>query len=165
MSFSADQFRDVLRCFAAGVTVMTANRAGRIHGLTVSAFVSVSADPPLVAAVIHRDHGVHSLLEVGGASFAVNILSQEQTELSERFAFAPEDERFDGVAWTTAETGAPILTDALAWLDCRIEDRHLAGSHVIYVARVLAGEECRSGAGPLIYWDRAYRRIETRDPT
>lgn len=159
MTISTDQFRDLLRCFAAGVTVVTAGRGEQVHGLTVSAFASVSTDPPLVAVILGKSSAVHPLLADDGAPFAVNILTEDQAELSDRFAYAPEDERFAAGSWSTATTGAPILTDALAWLDCAVVDRHPAGTHVIYLGRVEAGRAARPEARPLVYWDRDYRRL------
>ena len=168
MTISSDQFRGLLRCFAAGVTVVTARRGERRHGLTVSSFASVSTDPPLVAVILGKSSSIHPLLADDGAgeppaAFAVNILAEDQAEISQRFAYAPEEERFAVRAgergWTSAATGAPILADALAWLDCAVVDRHPAGTHVIYVGRVEAGRVVRPEARPLVYWDRDYRRL------
>lgn len=161
MDVASDRFRDLLRCFAAGVTVVTAGRGERIRGLTVSSFASVSADPPLVTVIIAKSASISPFLAEVGATFAVNILGEDQRKLSDRFAYRPEEERFEAGSWTTAATGAPILADAVAWLDCTVEDRHPAGTHVIYVGRVVEGRVVRPAARPLIYWDRDYRRLAT----
>ncbi|MEE8525937.1 MAG: flavin reductase family protein [Thermoanaerobaculia bacterium] len=164
MTVAPDQFRDLLRCFAAGVTLVTTRDGDRVHGLTVSAFASVSAEPPLVAVIINRDHAIHPLLEARDAPFAVNVLAADQAKLSERFAFGPESERFAIGDWTTAATGAPVLSEAVAWLDCRVEDRHPAGTHVIYVGRVEDGAVPRSESPPLVYWNRGYHTVDPVEP-
>ncbi|MCZ7651433.1 MAG: flavin reductase family protein [Thermoanaerobaculia bacterium] len=159
MPIGPDQFKDALRHFASGVTILTI-RAGEVrHGLTVSAFASVSPEPPLVAVLVDQRHRGHRLLEEAGAAFAVNVLDESQAELADRFAWSREADRFAAGRWTEAVTGAPILEDALAWLDCRLVDRHAAGSHTIFVGEVLASAAGAGERGPLLYWNRAYRRI------
>ncbi len=153
-------YRAALGMFASGVTVVTIRAGDRVHGLTVSAFASVSPDPPLVAVMIDSRHTAHGLLEREGASFAVNILSQRQTAVSERFARLKEGDRFAGEPWTTAASGAPVLADAAAWLDCIVHDRARAGTHTIYIGKVLASNVPEPGGPPLVYWNRAYRRLE-----
>ncbi len=159
MAISAEDFRNALRNFPAGVTLVTLKSGDEIHGLTVSAFVSVSPDPPLIAVMIDHQHRAHHLLERAGAVFAVNILGEEQADLSERFAWKADGERFAAGRWETAVTGAPILADAIAWLDCTIFGRHAAGSHSLYIGEVQASGVPRPEAAPLIYWNRAYRAL------
>lgn len=159
MPVSADAFRDALRHFPAGVTLVTLRAGEEIHGLTVSAFVSVSPDPPLIAVIIDHKHRAHPLLEVPGAVFAVNILSAADQALSDRFAWGPDKERFAAGRWTTAVTGAPVLADAVAWLDCTIDSRHAAGTHTIYIGAVQASAVPRPDGAPLLYWNRDYRRL------
>jgi flavin reductase (DIM6/NTAB) family NADH-FMN oxidoreductase RutF len=160
MNVSADDFRDALRHFPAGVTIVTIKAGEQIHGLTVSAFASVSPDPPLVAIIIDQRHLAYQLLEQEGASFAVNILHQDQIDLSNRFAWVKDQERFSAGKWDRASTGAPILADALAWLDCTIHSRHIAGTHTIYIGLVEASNVPRPDESALIYWNQGYRRIE-----
>jgi flavin reductase (DIM6/NTAB) family NADH-FMN oxidoreductase RutF len=159
VSVSAAQYRDALRLFPAGVTVVTLRVGERVHGLTVSAFASVSPEPPLVAIMIDHEHGAHALLETPGAVFAVNVLGEDQRELSERFAWAPDDERFALGEWTAAVTGAPVLADALAWLDCTVHSRHVAGTHTLYIGLVEASATPRGEERPLVYWNRGYRGL------
>lgn len=156
----ADAFRDALRHFPAGVTLVTIRVGGVVHGLTVSAFASVSPDPPLVAVMIDHQHRAHALLQEPGAVFAVNVLGEEHAALSDRFAWTPEGtDRFAEGRWTSAATGAPVLEDAIAWLDCTLHSQHAAGTHTLYIGRVEASAVPRPGAPPLVYWNRDYRRL------
>lgn len=154
-----ETFKDALRHFASGVTIVTLRAGDRMHGLTVSAFASVSAEPPLIAVVINQGHQAHSLLAEEGASFAVNILGRDQEELSNRFAWLKDGDRFAAGDWQTAATGAPILADALVWLDCTIHSRVAAGTHTIFIGRVRAAGVPRPDEAPLVYWNRDYRQI------
>jgi flavin reductase (DIM6/NTAB) family NADH-FMN oxidoreductase RutF len=163
VSVEAPAYRDALRLFPAGVTVVTIRSGDVVHGLTVSAFASVSPEPPLVAILIDHKHWAHELLEAEGATFAVNILGEDQRALSDRFAWTPDDGRFAAGDWAAALTGAPILTDSLAWLDCSVFSKHAAGSHTLYIGRVEACAAPRPDALPLVYWNRDYRRL-ANDP-
>ena len=163
MAIGSEQYRAALRHFPAGVTIVTIRAGEEIHGLTVSAFASVSPEPPLVAVVIDHRHNATPLLERDGATFAVNVLAEDQVELSNRFAWVKDEDRFEAGDWGVAATGAPILRDALAWLDCRIHSRQPAGTHTIYVGEVLATSVPRGDEPPLIYWNRGYRKLQLRD--
>jgi flavin reductase (DIM6/NTAB) family NADH-FMN oxidoreductase RutF len=161
VSIDSEAYRDALRHFPAGVTVVTVRVGERIHGLTVSAFCSISPEPPLVAVVIDQRHTAYPLLECEDAVFAVSILAEEQYSFSDRFAWVKDEDRFDEGDWIEAATGAPILTDALAWLDCTVHARHPAGTHTIYVGEVQASAVVRPDEEPLVYWNRGYRKLET----
>ncbi len=162
MPITSDEFRDCLRHFPSGVTIVTIKSGEKVHGLTVSAFASVSPNPPLILIVIDHQHSAAPLLEKEGATFAVNILHRDQSELSNRFAWIKDEDRFKEGAWGTAATGAPVLNDALAWLDCTIYDRHVAGTHTIYVGEVQASRVHRPEKPPLVYWNRGYRHLELK---
>ena len=163
MPISSESFRDALRHFPAGVTVVTIRSGEFIHGLTVSAFASISPEPPLIMVIIDQRHSAYELLEEEGAVFAVNILHQSQMELSNRFAWLKDEDRFDAGEWITAKTGAPVLADALAWLDCTIAGRYIAGTHTIYIGEVQASGAPRPDQPPLVYWNRGYRHLLIRD--
>lgn len=160
MTISADAFRDVLRHFPSGVTVVTIQAPGAApHGLTVSAFASVTPTPPLILVSIdHRNTG-YTLLEREGATFAVNILAADQAEVSNRFAWVKDEDRFAGGQWTTAVTGAPVMADALAWADCTIHTRVTTGTHTIYIGEIQASSVPRPDELPLVYWNRTYRQL------
>ena len=161
MPITSESFRDVLRHFPSGVTVVTIKSptSEAVHGLTVSAFASVSPDPPLILVSIDHRATAYELLETAGATFAVNILAHDQMELSNRFAWLKDEDRFETGDWDTAATGAPVLRDALAWLDCTVYSRFSVGSHTIYIGEVQASGVGRPDVKPLVYWNRGYRQL------
>jgi flavin reductase (DIM6/NTAB) family NADH-FMN oxidoreductase RutF len=159
MTASSEDYRNALRHFPSGVTIVTMRAGEQRHGLTVSAFASVSPDPPLIVIMIDHRHRAHELMEMEDAVFAVNILAQGQEEISNRFAWLKDGDRFAEGDWREATTGAPVLNDALAWLDCTIHSRSSAGTHTIYVGEVQEVGVPRSDELPLVYWNRGYRLL------
>jgi flavin reductase (DIM6/NTAB) family NADH-FMN oxidoreductase RutF len=162
MPVSSEEYRDALRHFPAGVTIVTIKAGEEIHGLTVSAFASVSPEPPLIMVVIDHQHHAHELLQTAGAAFAVNILAMDQVELSNRFAWVKDEDRFQMGNWGTAVSGAPVLLDALAWLDCAVYAHYSAGTHTIYVGEIQASSVPRPEEPPLVYWNRGYRKLRLK---
>ena len=162
MPIPSEDYREALRHFPAGVTIVTLKAGDQIHGLTVSAFASVSPEPPLIMVIIDQRHSAYELLESEGAVFAVNILHEDQMDLSNRFAWLKDEDRFDAGDWETAVTGAPILKSALAWLDCTIYATYPAGTHTIYIGEVQASGVPRPDQPPLIYWNRGYRHLQLK---
>jgi flavin reductase (DIM6/NTAB) family NADH-FMN oxidoreductase RutF len=151
------EFRRVLGHWVTGVSVVTAQPAnGQPCGLTANAVCSVSLDPPLVLVCVEQTADSHDCIASAGA-FSVNVLRSEQEELARRFAAHDVTEKFKGVAYHAEATGAPILDDALAWVDCRTWATYEAGDHTIYIGRVLAGD-AREGA-PLLYYRGGYGRF------
>lgn len=157
MSIDADLFRAVLGRFATGVTIVTVRDGeGRDHGMTVSAFSSLSLDPPLVLVCIGNDATMASPMS-SAASFGVNVLSAGQEALSRRFA-GPIDDRFADVALARGSLGNVILDDVLASLECRVVARHPAGDHVVVIGEVDSGA-VRDGR-PLLYYRGGYAQLE-----
>jgi flavin reductase (DIM6/NTAB) family NADH-FMN oxidoreductase RutF len=157
MSIDPDLFRAVLGRFASGITIITVrDRDGRDHGMTVSAFASLSLDPPLVLVSIGNDATMAPVM-AEATSFAVNILSDQQEALSRRFA-GKLDDRFAGVPSTRSVHGDVLLDDVLASLECRIAARHPAGDHVIVIGEVEAGHA--RDARPLLYYRGGYAQLE-----
>jgi flavin reductase (DIM6/NTAB) family NADH-FMN oxidoreductase RutF len=146
--------------FASGVTVVTTAHEGQLRGVTVSAFASVSLDPPLVLVCIANESESKEWIAESGI-FAVNILSDEQEFLSERFAArAPlVNAHFDGVPYHTAITGSPILDGSIAWYDCRVEATHDGGDHTIFIGRVEAIGLGADGKLALGYFGNRYARV------
>ncbi len=158
MPITSEDFRNTLSQFPAGVTVVTVRAGEEVHGLTATAFASVSADPPLISIFVNQRGRAYPLLQRADAVFAVNFLREGHEEIADRFAFTKED-RFGVGTWTTAQTGAPVLADALAWLDCTVYSRFGAGDHSIYVGEVQATSVARPEEKPLLYWNRGYRNL------
>ena len=157
MSVDSAEFRRVLGHFVTGVTVLTTRDAtGAPAGLTVNAFASVSLEPPLVLVCVDRASDTHALIEAAGY-FAVNVLADGQERVSRRFAEGEGRTRFDGLAWRDEVTGAPVLDDALAWVDCRVRSTCDGGDHTIWIGQVLAGD-AREGV-PLLFYRGGYGRF------
>ena len=151
------RFRSVLSRFASGVTVVTAvDVKGVDHGITVSAFCSLSLEPPLVLVCIDHQTVMHGVM-AGGSAFAVNVLAMDQEELARKFS-DPDNDRFDGTSFTRGSNGAPALTGAAATLECATMDRFEGGDHTIFVGRVETAEP--SDAQPLLYYRGGYARLE-----
>lgn len=152
-----DTFRSVLGRFASGITIVTVrDRDGRDFGMTVSAFCSLSLDPPMVLVCIDRAASMYTML-LEHPRFAVNILSSEQEAASRRFA-DPESDRFDGLAYTRGESGAVLLSGALAHLECRVVAHHEGGDHTIFTAEVERAEPAHGR--PLLYYRGGYAQLE-----
>jgi flavin reductase (DIM6/NTAB) family NADH-FMN oxidoreductase RutF len=156
MPIEPESYRRVLRRRAASVMIVTMRVGEQRHGLTVMDFCSVSLEPPLVLISIGNDLRSHQLLQQARA-FAVNLLDENQQELSDRFAgrFPEVTERLAGLRYHEALTGAPILDDALGWLDCRVVNIVPGGDHTIYLGQVEAGDLLREGR-PLLYYNGDY---------
>ena len=150
-------FRAVLGRFASGVTVVTMrDAAGRDHGMTVSAFSSVSLDPPLVLVCIAKDATMFVAIP-DATHLAVNILAEGQEALSRRFS-SDVDDRFDGVGYVRGNAGSPLLDGTLAAVELRIEARVDAGDHVVLIGRV-EHTQVSEEAGPLLYYRGGYGRL------
>jgi len=157
MPISGDAFRQALSRWASGVTIVTAGDGQRVHGMTVSAFSSVSLDPPLVLICADKASITQEVIEAGG-NFAAHVLGRDQEDLSNRFASKKEEHRrFEGIDWELGASGAPILPGVIAVLECRVAAAHDAGDHVIYVGEVLASRVC--DGEPLVYCGGAYRSL------
>lgn len=153
-----DEFRDALGRFATGVTVITVQTAaGDVHGMTASAFCSVSLRPPLVLVCV--DHLAETYLHLRERrQFGVSILKEEQEALSEFFADPernPDAGYRLGIKYCPMKSGTPVLQNALGNLDCSIVSTHEAGDHTIFVGEVR--EISVSEGAPLLYFRGRYR--------
>ncbi len=157
MPVTENEFRNALSRFASGVTVIVSKDAEeRLHGITVSAFSSVSLSPPLVLICVEKTTGSHAALSTA-EHFTVNVLSSEQREVSEKFA-SWSLEKFDGVDMTMGELGLPMVNGCLANLECTMSRTIDAGDHSIFVGEV-AHAHIFDG-DPLIYFRSDYRGLE-----
>ena len=153
----AEAFKAAMRTWASGVTILTSVAEGQIHGMTVSAFSSVSAQPPLVLVCANQASFTHEVIESSGV-FGVNVLAAGQEEISNRFAMGDAAHRFEGVPWTAGSTGTPLLDGALCNLECRVRNSYCEGTHTIYIGEVM-DSRVREDAAPLVYFDGGYRSI------
>lgn len=157
MSLDPDAFRALMGRFATGVTVVTAVDAdGSPRGMTVSAFASVSLDPPLIVVCIDKTASMYDTL-FNGESFAVNILASTQEEIARRFA-ATGGQQFEGIGFTPGESGAPLLTDVLAYVECRRVSSAATGDHAVIVAETLNAS--LRDARPLLYYRGGFAQLE-----
>jgi flavin reductase (DIM6/NTAB) family NADH-FMN oxidoreductase RutF len=153
MPVTQDEFRAALGRFASGVTVVTTKDAtGRLHGITVSAFCSVSLAPPMVLICIEKQAGSHYAFEESNV-FIVNILREGEAVISEHFASLHPD-KFESIEHTTGIEGVPVIKNALASLECRVKFAYHGGDHSIFVGDV---EKVTVDDGrPLLYFHHEY---------
>ncbi len=158
MTVSADDFKNALQLWASGVTVVTTqSKKFGVQGMTVSAFSSVSVEPPQILVCINdRADTGDGIVE--SQCFAVNVLTTEQQDTSNQFAGgSSQQQRFADTDWSIGVTGAPLLNSSLMSLDCTVVEKVRAGTHWIIIGEVQACV-CRSGE-PLLYYRGAYRQL------
>ncbi len=147
-------FRQLLGRFVTGVTVLTArDTEGKPVGMTASSLASVSLTPPLVSVCIDLSASAYDTL-VEAEHFVVNVLAEDQEELSRRFAQPQAIQDFAGVGWHDVELGVPRLEGAVAYIECAREATWPGGDHTILLGRVVSGAV---GEGrPLVYYRGGY---------
>lgn len=157
MSITRDEFRAALGRFASGVTVVTTkDRTGRLHGITVSAFCSVSLEPPLILVCIDKRTGSHYAFEETD-TFVVNVLREDQQHYSDQFASHLPD-KFHGIEYLENADGLPMLKDALVNMQCRLVNSHDNGDHTIFVGEILKSHA--TDGKPLVYFHGNYRKLK-----
>jgi flavin reductase (DIM6/NTAB) family NADH-FMN oxidoreductase RutF len=154
--FDAQEFRRVMGLFATGVTVITTrDRKGNFYGLTANAVTSLSLVPPLVLVCIDRKAETFAHF-YDSKTFVVNILAEDQQQISARFAKSGGD-KFTGVPYRLGRLGTPVLDGAIGCVECRIVETLEGGDHVIHLGEV---EHAESGSGrPLLFFQGQYRQI------
>lgn len=158
MGVDAETFRQALAAWPSGVTIVTSRDGDHVHGMTVSAFCSVSLDPPLVLVCADKASNTLRLIERSKA-FSVSILSSAHQELSNRFASKRQEQsRFEGLVCRDGETGCPHIPGAIAALDCRVVNSVDAGDHVVCFGSV-EGVVLQEGDDPLLYYHARYRAL------
>jgi flavin reductase (DIM6/NTAB) family NADH-FMN oxidoreductase RutF len=158
LKISKDEFRAALGRFPSGVTVVTTiDSENRLHGITVSAFCSVSLEPPLILVCIDKEAGSHHAFEQSKA-FVVNILREDQQFLSDRFASQMPD-KFENVKYRAGIERLPVLEDVLVNLECRLVNAHDSGDHTIYIGEIVVATV--NDGKPLVYFRGEYRKLES----
>lgn len=153
------RFREVMGRFATGVTVVTLAHEDMLRGMTANAFSSVSLDPAMLLVCIDEHASMYSHFQSASA-FAINILADDQQEVSQAFAARGEkDEVMGGFRFRRGPLGSPILDGVLAWAECRIEHRYSGGDHLIVVGKVAELALEQPDARPLIFFGGQYRSL------
>jgi flavin reductase len=160
MSLDSADFRKALGCFATGVTIITVDLEGEVHGMTANAFASVSLDPLLVLVCVDHKTRTHAHLH-NRKRFGINVLSETQQAISEFYA-RPERDHEQGEKESVArfdrtKHGTPVLHGALAYLECRLRSAQPAGDHTIFIAEV-EDATVREGS-PLLFFRGKYRKL------
>ena len=142
----------LFRRLTQGVYVIGVAQGDRRNAFTAAWVTQVSFDPLLIALSINPDNASYRML-VDAGGFTVNVLEQSRTDLARDFGLRSgrEVDKLAGVRWRPARSGAPVLTDGVAYLDCRVVARHPAGDHEIVIAKVVDGALDRPDAVPMLY--------------
>jgi len=159
MTLAPGDFRKAMGCFATGVTVITVDQGGEVHGMTANAFCSVSLDPPLVLVCVDHRARTHGHLHAR-KRFGVNVLAADQQKISEYYARSTETHQHAeeaGARFDCTAHGTPVLHGALAYLECRLHSVQPAGDHTIFIAEV-EDVVVREG-DPLLYFRSHYRNM------
>jgi len=160
MSLNPTEFRKAMGAFATGVTIITVDLDGEVHGMTANAFTSVSLDPMLVLVCVDHTTRTHAHLHAK-KRFGINVLCEDQRAISEYYA-RPERshehaEAEAGARFDRTRHGTPMLNGALAYLECRLQSVEEAGDHTIFVAEV-EDVVLREG-DPLLFFRGKYRQV------
>ena len=163
MSVEAAQFKNALRLWASGVTVVTAYSAAEgAKGMTATSFCSVSMEPAQVLVCLNQSTDTGAVVLESG-KFAVNVLTASQQAESNQFAGgATQQQRFEATRWELSEFGVPVLADALVTLECQLVQQVTAGTHWVMIGEIM-NVICRSGE-PLLYFDGSYRELLALNP-
>lgn len=148
-----------MRRFPQGVTIVATSTVEGPSAMTVGSFTSVSLSPPLVLCSISKDAETHPKLMKSG-SFSVNLLGENQSEISQLFASADitMSEKFRRVRFKHGVTGSPIIEGVVASMECRVWRTYEAGDHTLFIGEVVGGS-VSSEHPPLVYHDKQYRGI------
>jgi flavin reductase (DIM6/NTAB) family NADH-FMN oxidoreductase RutF len=160
MSFSPREFRDALGLFPTGVAVVTTCGAdGKLAGVTVNSFTSVSLDPPLILVCLARNIRSFELF-AGATHFAVSLLREDQRDISGLFA-STAAEKFAGLEHRVGRLApCPIIHPNLVAFECETHARHEAGDHIVLIGKVITFERAENAAPrPLLYYRGKYREL------
>ncbi len=152
-------FKNGMRRLASGVSIVTAEYQGTRGGLVATSVSSVSLSPPTLLVCVNESASSHDLIKHAG-SFCVNVLGCDAHQVAARFSTPAERHmRFEEGAWTTLETGAPALADALVSFDCKVSDTTKYGTHTIFFGEICHIELWSDDYDPLLYFDGGYKKL------
>jgi flavin reductase (DIM6/NTAB) family NADH-FMN oxidoreductase RutF len=158
MALGSEDFKKALQLWASGVAVVTSqSEKFGVRGMTVTAFSSVSAEPPQILVCINQSADTGENIDQN-QRFAVNILNDHQQDVSNNFSGgSSQEERFANSAWHTGITGVPILSESIMSMECQVIEKVRAGTHWVIIGEVQEAS-CRSGE-PLLYFRSHYREL------
>jgi len=160
MTLNSSEFRKAMGAFATGVTIITVDLDGEVHGMTANAFTSVSLDPMLVLVCVDHSTRTHAHLHAK-KRFGINVLCEDQRAISEYYARPERTHEHAGVEagarFERTRHGTPALQGALAYLECRLQSSEEAGDHTIFIAEV-EDVVLREG-DPLLFFRGKYRKV------
>ncbi len=157
MAINNQEFKDALKLWASGISVVTANSSKGEQGMTATSFTSVSMDPPQILVCINETAETGTAI-LESKKFAVNILTTDQEQVSNQFAGGSSmEERFANTAWYEGELGQPVFENCLASLECTVVQQVKAGTHWVIIGEIQSSQ-CNEGE-PLLYFNSAYRTI------
>jgi flavin reductase (DIM6/NTAB) family NADH-FMN oxidoreductase RutF len=159
MSVGVDDFKKAMQLWASGVTVVTTNsKKYGLQGMTVTAFSSVSVNPPQILVCINESADTGEGIQES-QHFAVNVLNSTQQDVSSQFAGgSSQQQRFESTPWTKGITDTPILDSSLMSLECKVIEKIHAGTHWVLIGEVQSCV-CREGE-PLLYYRGAYQQLK-----
>jgi flavin reductase len=149
---SGDQFKLVMRRFAASVNVITSADGAKKNGMTATAVCSVSSDPPSALIIVNKSNRSHPII-AGTRTFAVNVLSSNQRQVAAHFASKLPDP-FAEIPHSIGRTGCPIIAGADAHIECTVIDQMDVGTHTIFVGKIVAAGT--ANGEPLLYHEGRY---------
>ena len=152
-------FRNAMSLLTTAVNVITTEGEDGMHGFTASAVCSVTDTPPTLLVCMNQSSRSHTHF-VDNKILSVNVLGAQHEKISNAFASSKlsSEDRFKLGAWTTLETGSPILEDALVSFDCEIEQIQEVGTHSIFMCRVVAIKQSQQDES-LVYFNRGYHQV------
>jgi len=158
MTVGVDEFKKAMQLWASGVTVVTTHSEKfGLQGMTVTAFSSVSINPPQILVCINESADTGMGIQES-QRFAVNVLSSTQQDVSNQFAGgSSQQQRFENIPWTMGSTNTPILDNSIMSIECKVINKIHAGTHWIIIGEV-KDSVCRTGE-PLLYFQSAYQQL------
>jgi flavin reductase (DIM6/NTAB) family NADH-FMN oxidoreductase RutF len=160
MPLNRSEFRKAMGSFATGVTIITVDLDGEVHGMTANAFTSVSLDPFLVLVCVDHAARTHAHLHAR-KRFGINVLCENQRAISEYYARSDRDqagaEKETNAKFDRTQHGTPVVHGALGYLECRLHSAQEAGDHTIFIAEV-EDVVVREG-DPLLFFRGKYKKV------
>ncbi|SDJ69917.1 flavin reductase family protein [Sediminibacillus albus] len=150
-------FRDAMGKFATGITIVSIENNGEIHGMTVNAFMSVSLEPRLIAVSIDEKASMYDKLQESNG-FGLSILAEDQKDIS--MILAKQKDKDKEIPFVDLG-GVPVVNDSLVTLACHIQETAKAGDHMIFIAEVTDLQFGNAREEPILYFSGEYRNLNS----